>query len=616
LGIDATGLTAIGSQVIVNADINNSAAIAFSKMETIGSAEIIVGNGSGVPTAVAVTGDIGIDNTGLTAITAGAIINADINVSAGIALSKLATATSADIIVHDGSGVPTAVAMTGDIGIDNTGLTAITADSIVNADINSAAAIASTKLSPWSADRNANNNKLTNLTDPTAAQDAATKAYVDATTQNLKVHTPHDVASTQPVFNDGTTPSYSPTGGTSARGQITWATGPTAIDGVTLANDDRIMLKDEGNGLAEVTDITCLGDTAGSLQSTYIEFDTNASTGYYAWINVSGGGVDPLVAGRTGIEVTIATNDIDSVVAAAFETAINAAGIEATAAAVGAVVTLTNEFGGDVTPTADGTAATGFAIVATTGGTGLCADANGWWTRTSQNTWDRSTDADTDAEYGPGSFSFVTEGTTNGDNGFIVTTDDPFQVGGDNGTSITIVQFSGAGQIEAGDALTKSGNTLNVVSGNTAIVANADTLDLTLATDPGLEIASGLKIDPLDSSIALAAGGVSAAVLAYAAPTAMSVTSGNGSDTGLDVPFNNDHGGGMALIVNSAIYPIVMDGTSGVAGGACAVIGDGGGGFRTAANVQTGDPVIWNGGVAGFEWAVTDSGFVVQTGTA
>lgn len=84
-----------GNASIVNADINASAAIAFSKLAALTSANILVGNSSNVATSVAVTGDVTISNTGVTSIAAGAIVDADINASAAIADSKLATISTA-----------------------------------------------------------------------------------------------------------------------------------------------------------------------------------------------------------------------------------------------------------------------------------------------------------------------------------------------------------------------------------------------------------------------------------------------------------------------------------------------------------------------------------------
>jgi hypothetical protein len=82
---------------LVNANLAAGAAIAFSKLAALTSAQILVGNGSNVVTGVAVTGDIGINNAGLTSITAGAIVNADINASAAIAGSKITTGTTSAV---------------------------------------------------------------------------------------------------------------------------------------------------------------------------------------------------------------------------------------------------------------------------------------------------------------------------------------------------------------------------------------------------------------------------------------------------------------------------------------------------------------------------------------
>jgi hypothetical protein len=92
---DATG-TVVLSGSIVNADINASAAIAFSKLASLTSANILVGSSGNVATSVAVTGDVTISNAGVTAIAAGAIVNADVNASAAIAFSKLANVSATD----------------------------------------------------------------------------------------------------------------------------------------------------------------------------------------------------------------------------------------------------------------------------------------------------------------------------------------------------------------------------------------------------------------------------------------------------------------------------------------------------------------------------------------
>lgn len=127
-----TGVFGIAAGVIVNADINASAAIAYSKLAALPSAQILVGSAGNVATAVAMTGDIAITNTGVTSIQAGTIVNADINAAAAIDFSKLAALTSTNILVGSAGNVATSVAVTGDVTISNTGVTAIGANKVLS----------------------------------------------------------------------------------------------------------------------------------------------------------------------------------------------------------------------------------------------------------------------------------------------------------------------------------------------------------------------------------------------------------------------------------------------------------------------------------------------------
>jgi hypothetical protein len=86
----------------------------------------------------------------------------------------------------------------------------------------------------------------------------------------------------------------------------------------------------------------------------------------------------------------------------------------------------------------------------------------------------RADDASLWAEL-PAAFVFVERGTTNAENGFLFTVDQ----GGTLGTTpITITQFSGAGQITAGNGLTKTGNTIDVVGTANRITVAADAIDI------------------------------------------------------------------------------------------------------------------------------------------
>ena len=98
IGITNAGVTAIQSGVIVNAYINASAAIAYSKLNLAGQ---IVNNDIGSSASI-VYSKLSLSNS---------ILNADINASAAIALSKLAT--SGEITVTDVKSASASPATTG-----------------------------------------------------------------------------------------------------------------------------------------------------------------------------------------------------------------------------------------------------------------------------------------------------------------------------------------------------------------------------------------------------------------------------------------------------------------------------------------------------------------------
>tara|TARA_R110002072_G_C7951399_1_gene533222 strand:- start:740 stop:2452 length:1713 start_codon:yes stop_codon:yes gene_type:complete len=85
----------------------------------------------------------------------------------------------------------------------------------------------------------------------------------------------------------------------------------------------------------------------------------------------------------------------------------------------------------------------------------------------------RAEDANASAEMTGGVFTFVEEGTVGADNGYVFTHNGAPTLGS---TALTVSQFSGAGQIVAGDALSKSGNTLNVNDDNITVEVNSDAL--------------------------------------------------------------------------------------------------------------------------------------------
>lgn len=83
----------------------------------------------------------------------------------------------------------------------------------------------------------------------------------------------------------------------------------------------------------------------------------------------------------------------------------------------------------------------------------------------------RATDADGSAEVTPGMFTFVEEGTLNADSGWVMTNNGTVTLGS---TALEFALFSVAGNILAGDGLSKTG----------------DVLDVNVAAAGGIEIAS------------------------------------------------------------------------------------------------------------------------------
>ena len=196
-------------------------------------------------------------------------------------------------------------------------------------------------------------NRITSIADPTAAQDAASKAYVDAVKTGLDIKDSCTVATTADVS------SWRYANGTAGVGATLTASGNgvVALDSVNLALNMRVLLKDQSpateNGI------------------------------YYV-----------------------------------------------------------------------STAGTGSAALVLT----------------------RALDANQPAELSGGSFTFVEQGSTQAENGYVFTHNGEPTFGAGN-TDLTVAQFSGAGQVIAGTGLTKSGNTINAV-GSTTIRANADTLEV------------------------------------------------------------------------------------------------------------------------------------------
>ena len=252
--IDVSG--AIAGQTATNISFTPSGGVSSTNVQlaiqeldtekvstSLASGNIIVGNGSNVATGVAMTGDVTISNAGVTAITSGAVVNADINASAAIDYSKLAPLTSGNIVIGSAANVATARAVTGDITISNTGVAAIAAGVIVDADVSVSAAISGSKITAGT----------------TSAQGAVQLTDSTSSTSTTTAATPNSVKSAYDLAA-----AALPKSGGTMTGPITFAAGQT-ITGYGLLDGAQTWTKGQRGEITALVDgVTITPDFADS----------------------------------------------------------------------------------------------------------------------------------------------------------------------------------------------------------------------------------------------------------------------------------------------------------------------------------------------------------------
>ena len=99
-----------------------------------------------------------------------------------------------------------------------------------------------------------------------------------------------------------------------------------------------------------------------------------------------------------------------------------------------------------------------------------------------------------------GMFTFIEQGTTNADNGFVCTSNKGSAVVGTN--NLTYAQFSGAGQITTADGIQKSGNTISVdLKANGGLVIESTEIALDLAASSITGTLPVTKLTSLTSTV-------------------------------------------------------------------------------------------------------------------
>lgn len=251
------------------------------------------------------------------------------------------------------------------------GLTTATTRTLTLQDASGTIAILTNRLDQFAApntDLSIGSNKLTNVTNPTAAQDAATKAYVDALSQGLNVKDSVRVATTANIT----------------------LSGAQTIDGVSAIAGNRVLVKNQttgaDNGIYVVasgtwsrsTDADISSEVTAGLFTFVTEGTVAADTGWILTTN------NPITLGTTSLNFTQFSSAVSILAGAGLTktgSTIDAVGTSARILVNADSIDIDSAYVGQTSITTLGTIATGTwgatTIAVNRGGTGQTSYTNG-----------------------------------------------------------------------------------------------------------------------------------------------------------------------------------------------------------------------------------------------
>ena len=447
--------TSIASGVIVNADVNASAAIAYSKLNlatsivdadisaaaaivdtklaTISTASKVSNSATTATSANTASAIVARDASGnFTAGTITANLTGNVSGSSGSTTGNAATATALQTaraingVNFDGTAAITVAAAAGTL----TGTTL--ASNVTASSLTSVGTLGSLTVT----------NPITGSVTGSSGSTTGNAATATALATGRTIAITGDIAYTSPSF-DGT-------GNVTAAGTLATVATPGSTGGSTAIPIITINAKGLTTSITTAAVIAPAGTLSGNTLAAGVTASSLTSLGTIANLTATAGTISTTPTASTDIANKLYVDTV-------------AQGLDAKASCVAATTA-------DITLTGAQTI-DGVSVVAgnrvlvknqsLSQNNGLYLCASGSWTRTTDaNTWDALTSA----------FTFIEQGTVNGDCGFVCTAN----AGGTLGTTaLPWSQFSGAGTFTAGTGLTLTGSVFSLTS--PVAVANGGT---------------------------------------------------------------------------------------------------------------------------------------------